>query len=73
MAKAIWNGTVLAESEIYETVEGNIYFPPDALNREYFSESLTTTGCPWKGAARYYTVTAQGKEHPRPCRVLARR
>ena len=63
MAKAIWNGTVLAESEIYETVEGNIYFPPDALNRAYFSESLTTTGCPWKGEARYYTVTAQGKEN----------
>lgn len=63
MAKAIWNDTVLAESEIYETVEGNIYFPPDALNREYFSESQTTTGCPWKGVARYYTVIAQGKEN----------
>ena len=61
MAKAMWNDTVLAESEIYETVEGNIYFPPDALNRAYFSESQTTTGCPWKGAARYYTVTANGK------------
>lgn len=63
MAKAIWNDTVLAESEIYETVEGNIYFPPDALNREYFSESQTTTGCPWKSVARYYTVIAQGKEN----------
>ena len=63
MAKAMWNDTVLAESEIYETVEGNIYFPPDALNRAYFSESQTTTGCPWKCAARYYTVTANGKEN----------
>jgi len=64
MAKAIWNGTVLAESATYETVEGNIYFPPDALKREYFIESPTTTGCPWKGVALYYTVTANGKENP---------
>lgn len=60
MAKAIWNNVVLAESETYETVEGNIYFPPDALNREYFSESATTTGCPWKGTANYMSVEVDG-------------
>ena len=61
MAKAIWKDTVLAESDTYETVEGNIYFPPDALNREYFAESATTTGCPWKGTAQYYSVSVDGE------------
>lgn len=60
MAKAVWNNTVLAESETYETVEGNIYFPPDSLNRAYFKESATTTGCPWKGTAKYYSVDVEG-------------
>lgn len=63
MAKAIWNDAVLAESEHYERVEGNIYFPPDALNRAYLTASQTTTGCPWKGEARYYTVVANGREN----------
>ncbi len=63
MAKAVWNDIVLAQSDTYETVEGNIYFPPDSLNREYFSESDTTTGCPWKGIARYYTLNADGQEN----------
>lgn len=63
MAKAIWNDVVLAESETFETVEGNIYFPPDSLNSEYFSESATTTGCPWKGVATYYTLRVNGKEN----------
>ena len=60
MAKAAWNDMVLAESETYETVEGNVYFPPESLNREYFQESGTTTRCPWKGTARYYTVDVNG-------------
>lgn len=63
MAKAIWNGIVLAESEKVETVEGNIYFPLSALNRDFFIESETTTGCPWKGTARYFTIAANGKEN----------
>lgn len=61
MAKAIWKDTVLAESDTFETVEGNIYFPPDSLNREYFTESATTTGCPWKGTAQYYSVSVDGE------------
>lgn len=60
MAKAVWNDIVLAESETYETVEGNIYFPPESLNREYFQQSTTTTGCPWKGTAQYYSVDVNG-------------
>ncbi len=56
MARAIWNDHVLAESEAFETVEGNIYFPPESINREFFRESDYQTTCPWKGLASYYDV-----------------
>jgi uncharacterized protein (DUF427 family) len=61
MAKAIWNGVVLAESDETVMVEGNHYFPPDSLNKEYFTESNTNTRCPWKGQASYYTVEVEGQ------------
>lgn len=64
MARATWNGAVLAESDRYETVEGNVYFPPEAVNREYLRESSTHTVCPWKGVASYYTVRVDGAENP---------
>ena len=63
MPKAIWNGQVIAESQKYETVEGNVYFPPESLKREYFTPSSRTTTCPWKGQAHYYTVVVDGKEN----------
>jgi uncharacterized protein (DUF427 family) len=63
MPKAIWNGAVLAQSDQTEVVEGNHYFPPDALNKEYFKESNTHTTCPWKGVASYYSVEVDGKEN----------
>lgn len=56
MAKAIWNGAILASSDHCEIVEGNYYFPPDSINQEYFQDSNTHTTCPWKGVASYYTV-----------------
>ena len=56
MAKASWKGKVLAESDDFEVVEGNSYFPPGSINREYLQESEQTTTCPWKGKARYYNV-----------------
>jgi len=56
VARAIWNGVVVAESDLYETVDGNIYFPPDAIKTEYFAESGTTSICPWKGTAHYYDL-----------------
>ena len=62
--KAIWNGAVLAESERTEVVEGNHYFPPDAVKRQYFAPSETHTICPWKGTASYYTVQVDGKSNP---------
>lgn len=63
MAKATWNGAVLAESENFETVEGNVYFPPDSLNREYLHASTKTSICPWKGTASYWTVVVDGAEN----------
>ncbi len=63
MPKAIWNGAVLAESDDVESVEGNAYFPPDSVNREYFKESGTQTRCPWKGMASYYTVEVNGERN----------
>ena len=64
MAKAIWQGKVLAESDRYELVEGNVYFPPTAVDRRFFKSSPTTTACPWKGTAHYYTVVVDGRENP---------
>ena len=56
MPRATWNGAVLAESDRYEVVEGNVYFPPEALAREHFRDSATHTVCPWKGTASYFDV-----------------
>ena len=61
MPKATWNGAVLAESDRCEVVEGNQYFPPDGLRREYFRESSNHTTCPWKGVASYYDVVVDGQ------------
>ncbi len=61
MPKAVWNGTVLAESDRTEVVEGNLYFPIDSINKEYFKESSTHTTCPWKGLASYYSVEVDGQ------------
>ncbi|PSB02882.1 DUF427 domain-containing protein [Merismopedia glauca] len=64
MAKATWNGAVLAQSDRTEVVEGNHYFPPDAIVKEYFHSSNTHTTCPWKGVASYYTIEVDGKSNP---------
>ena len=56
MIKALWQGTVIAQSDKFETVEGNKYFPPEALDPQYFRHSATHTTCGWKGVASYYDV-----------------
>jgi uncharacterized protein (DUF427 family) len=61
--KAIWKGTVLAESDRTEVVEGNQYFPPDAVQKQYFKPSDTHSVCPWKGTASYYTVEVNGAQN----------
>jgi uncharacterized protein (DUF427 family) len=63
MAKAIWEGTVLAESDNTIEVEGNQYFPPETIRHEYFVPSSTHTVCPWKGEASYYHVIVNGKKN----------
>ncbi|BAU42342.1 DUF427 domain-containing protein [Leptolyngbya sp. O-77] len=61
MPKATWNGAVLAESDRCVVVEGNQYFPPDAIQSEYFQPSDTHTTCPWKGVASYYNIVVDGQ------------
>ena len=61
--KAVWNNTVLAESNDGIVIEGNYYFPPTAVKREYFQDSATHTTCPWKGEASYLTVAVDGQQN----------
>ena len=63
MVKATWNGVVVAESEEFEMVEGNYYFPPTSIKSEYFQATDTHTVCPWKGEASYYTLTVNGEQN----------
>jgi uncharacterized protein (DUF427 family) len=60
MARAIWNGTVIAESDDTVEVEGNQYFPPDTVDRDYLRTSETHTVCGWKGTASYWDVVVDG-------------
>lgn len=61
MPKAVWKNAVLAESDKTIVVEGNHYFPPDAVNMEYFRDSSAHTVCSWKGTASYYDVVVNGQ------------
>ena len=61
MVKAIFNGSIIAESDQVETVEGKVYFPPGAINRSLFKETDHMTFCDWKGTASYYSVTVDGE------------
>jgi uncharacterized protein (DUF427 family) len=63
MAKATWEGAVLAESDKTVEVEGNQYFPADAIHKEYFKPSDQHTECPWKGTASYYDIDVNGKRN----------
>ncbi len=61
--KAIWNDQVIAESDETVVVEGNHYFPPSAIKKEFFTESELNTVCPWKGTASYYSLEVNGEEN----------
>ncbi|MCZ6829177.1 MAG: DUF427 domain-containing protein [Gammaproteobacteria bacterium] len=61
--KASWRGQILAESDDTVVVESNHYFPISSINREFFKESDTTTHCPWKGDASYYSIVVGGQEN----------
>lgn len=64
MARAIWEGAVLAESDRTLELEGNQYFPADSIRREHLEPNTTQTVCPWKGTASYYDVIVNGKKNP---------
>ena len=61
--KAIWNDTVIAESTATVVIEGNHYFPHEAIHKEFFTASEMHSICPWKGKAHYYTLVVEGKEN----------
>ena len=61
MAKATWNGAVIAQSDATLVVEGNHYFPPDSVDARYLRPSDTHTVCPWKGTASYHDVVVGGQ------------
>ncbi|MFV1962801.1 MAG: DUF427 domain-containing protein [Acidimicrobiia bacterium] len=63
MSKAVWNGAVLAESDETIVVEGNHYFPPESINRDYVADSRSHTRCYWKGKASYYDVVVNGESN----------
>ncbi len=59
--KATWNGATVAESDDTVVIEGNHYFPREAISKEYFQDSSTHTTCPWKGEASYFDVVVNGE------------
>ena len=61
--KAIWNDKIIAESDDTVVIEGNHYFPPESVNKEFIKESETHSVCPWKGTANYYTIVVDGQEN----------
>jgi uncharacterized protein (DUF427 family) len=64
MARAIWNGKVIAESDRTETVDGTVFFPEDSIRREYFRPSSTTSTDPQKGQARFMNLLIDGQDNP---------
>ncbi len=64
MATATWGGKVIAECEQPIEVEGNLYFPPESVNRECLRASSTRTRCPWKGEAHYYDIVVGDEVNP---------
>jgi uncharacterized protein (DUF427 family) len=61
--KAVWSGIVVAESNKTMVIEGDHYFPPESINKQYFEESTTRTTCPWKGEASYYHLIVNGNKN----------
>ena len=61
--KAFWNDTLIAESDDTVVVENNHYFPLDSVNADYLENSDTTSHCPWKGTANYYSLNIAGEKN----------
>lgn len=63
MAEAAWNGAVIARSDETVIIEGNHYFPAEAVDPAVLRPSDTTSICPWKGTAHYYSLVVDGAEN----------
>ena len=63
MVEAHWNGSLIAISDDTVVVEGNHYFPADAVDAAVLRSSSTTTVCPWKGTAPYHSLVVEGAEN----------
>jgi len=63
MPTASWNGATIAQSDATVVVENNHYFSPDSVNPAHLKPSTTTSNCPWKGTASYYSVVVDGQEN----------
>ncbi|HVU31613.1 MAG TPA: DUF427 domain-containing protein [Sphingomicrobium sp.] len=64
MVQARWNGETIADSDSTIVIEGNHYFPPESVNREFLEATSETSICPWKGTASYFTVSVNGALNP---------
>lgn len=63
MVQARWRGQVIASSDDTVVVEGNHYFPREAVDAAALRPSSTTTICPWKGTAHYHSIVVDGAEN----------
>ncbi len=56
--KALWNNKTIAEAEKEDLIyiEGNWYFPPKSVNKDFLRKSDTPYICPWKGVCQYFDV-----------------
>lgn len=61
MVKAVWKDEIIAETDKFEIIEGNYYFPPDSVNKKFLKESDTHTTCHWKGLASYFDTNIDGE------------
>jgi uncharacterized protein (DUF427 family) len=61
--KAIWNNKVIAQSDNTITLEGNQYFPPESIVKQYFNATDSHTTCPLKGVASYYDIDVDGEKN----------
>ena len=61
MVKAIWKDKIIAETDDYEMIEGNVYFPPESVKKEFLKDSDYHATCPFKGLASYYDVVVNGE------------
>ena len=63
MKTARWKGKIIARSDTFISLEGNIYFPPESVDRSFLGKSTHNTTCPWKGEASYYDVIVDGESN----------